>query len=167
MMCVSLHFDFAARLQCAARFFSSPTAPRYIGVCALIALIAAMMAIGPAAAQDGRNVSISGEFLLNVCEDRNTPENRTYCLGYVVGLFEGMIFGAGITLNSAGLDFENAEKLNEAIGKVIGFCRPPSLPDDTLIEMLVGFLRQNEQARNSTARAAVWELARARFRCTP
>lgn len=113
-----------------------------IFLCALFAMTAA-----PGTVQAGP--SLTGNELLTACKDSNEA-TQGFCLGYIVGVIEGLKWGGAAPLLMTGATASEADKF---AATVLGFCLPDA--DATYgqyQDVVVGYLAENPKDRHNSAR---------------
>lgn len=122
-------------------------------------LLAALCAFAPSGsiAQN-----ITGNDLLEACEAAPNSMPSAFCLGYVVGLTEGMMWGAGSLMLMGG---KSAAEADTTARTLLDYCPPPEANVRQFVDVIVGHLRANPAERHNSARVQAHTALSSAFPC--
>jgi len=106
--------------------------------------------------------AIALDFLCNPTEPN--PEMDGMCMSYILGSYEGMIWGAGFAFYSADPDM-NSTDANALTQTLLGFCLEPASSNEELVEKVSGFISAHPNLEGQTARNIVMEALRFSYPC--
>lgn len=113
---------------------------------AAILCLVAFATATPASAEDP---SLTGNQLLEICGASDDLAQQGFCIGYTVGVVEGMKWGVGGPMLRAGKTTEEANKMTEAL---LSFCVPEGATWGQYRDVVIGYLERNPQDRHGSAR---------------
>lgn len=124
----------------------------------LSAVIAAS-ASGPALAEN-----MSGNSLYEACTTENGV-TAGFCIGYVVGVIEGIRYGLAVPMWSAGED--SSEVINKLSDGVLMYCPPPEVQNGQHVDVVNKYLQSHPEKRHMPARLLIHIALREAFPCEP
>jgi hypothetical protein len=115
-------------------------------------LTLAVMSIGAilsnqVSAQD-TSVSMTGNETLSICSN-DSPTQQGFCVGYVIGLIEGMKWGVASPLLRGG---KSADEVNQLTDSLLGFCLPEGATNGQYVDVFITYLVSNPGDRHNSAR---------------
>lgn len=124
-------------------------------------LIAALFA-SPALGQ-----TITGNDVLSACEAADGGVREGFCVGYIVGLWEGIHWGTFVAFRTAGgfEDGQGAAEANEFASKLLGSCVPPEVENSQIRDVLIRYLGENPTVRHASARGIMERAMAEAFPC--
>lgn len=128
-----------------------------------ILALALAMAASPATSQ-----TISGNDVLSACEVADGGIKEGFCIGYIVGLWEGIHWGTFVAFRSAG-GFEQggAAEANGFANMLLGSCAPKEVENSQIKDVLVRYLWENPTTRHESARGLMERAMAEAFPCAP
>jgi len=98
------------------------------------------------------------------CGDVGDSVSDGFCLGFVVGGFEGLAFGAAATM--VGADYPAMERDLRALSELgLGFCAPEGVFEEQLVELFSAYLAAHPERRHESARLLLHEALVKGFPC--
>lgn len=95
-----------------------------------------------------------GNALYGICRSEDTTR-QGFCLGYLIGVTEGLRFGAFQVLKQ--IDESNTtEGINSSSDLLLRFCIPENASNAQLRDVVLAYLGDNPESRHETARFLVW-----------
>ena len=92
---------------------------------------------------------LTGNQVLEYCEAAGDEAKQGFCVGYVVGVVEGMRWGAAVPL----LRTEGpGPHLDSMVNTILSFCLPDGATWGQYRDVIVRYLRENPQSRHASAR---------------
>lgn len=122
-------------------------------------VLAAICAFAPGA---GHAQNITGNDLLEACDAAQNSMPSAFCLGYVVGLTEGMMWGAGSLLLMGG---KSAEEADTTVRTLLNYCPPPEANVRQFVDVIVAHLRAHPSERHNSARVQAHTALSEAFPC--
>ncbi|MEP1612295.1 MAG: Rap1a/Tai family immunity protein [Roseobacter sp.] len=100
---------------------------------------------------------------------RNLPEADAteigWCVGFVVGAWEGISSGVGRALIAFSDEPIDAAALETAINLILGVCQPDGVTYGQMLDVFEKYLRENPANRNIGARTLLVEALSEAFPC--
>ena len=125
-------------------------------------MVAAMIALAaPAKAVDGNQIYVS------CIEKYDQTPFKMFCTGYVIGMREGVGFGAGHALVKSGAADINApeREIQRAIDRGMGFCIPRGVQNPQIVDVYRKYLVDNPHQRHLAAVAIYVRAMTKHFPC--
>lgn len=117
--------------------------------------LAMAIASGMFLAASPSNAAVTGNELLDACNNSD-PYRQSFCMGYIIGIFEGTIFGSFVTnIYYLPNDFPMKD-VNIAVNLTTRFCIPDEVSRGQIVDVAIQYLRQNPKDRHEAARAMVY-----------
>ena len=118
------------------------------------------MASAPLAAQ-----TASGNEIAAACDHLDEADIRGgYCIGYIIGAWEGIKIGAFEALVVSGAK-GTAEELDGMVNSILGICAPVSVERGQIVDIVVGYFEENPAIRHLPARSLIREAMVESFPC--
>ena len=108
--------------------------------------------------------NLDGNTLLEACEAPETDGLYFFCTGYILGIVEGIKWGASVTVVASGTKVETAE-LNGLTDFMLGYCSPPEAELRQHLDIVVNFLVTHPERRHESARGLALDAFREAFPC--
>lgn len=122
-------------------------------------LLAGLCAIAP---MESYAQNITGNDLLEACDAGPNSLPSAFCLGYVVGLTEGMMWGAGSLLLTGG---KSAAEADTTARTLLDYCPPPEANVRQFVDIIVAHLKAHPDERHNSARVQAHTALSAAFSC--
>lgn len=122
-------------------------------------ILAALCAFAPSAS-NAQN--ITGNELLEACDAAPNSMPSAFCLGYVVGLTEGLMWGAGSLMLMGGKSAEEADATSRAL---LNYCPPPEANVRQFVDVIVAHLKAQPAERHNSARVQAHTALSDAFPC--
>ncbi|UWR30176.1 hypothetical protein K3758_01120 [Sulfitobacter sp. W002] len=105
----------------------------------------------------------TGNEIAAACEYLNEADVRTgYCIGYIIGAWEGLKLGAFQMLLASGAD-GTAQELDNAINNLLGICVPATVERGQIIDIAMKYFDENPEERHLPARGLIRDALRISF----
>jgi len=98
--------------------------------------------------------------LQELCADPD-PESELsrMCFTYILGSYEGMIWGASLAISALSNEDTPTDEVNDITKAILGFCLEPAGSNGELIKKIIAGLTAHPNLEGWTARTAVqWAL---------
>jgi hypothetical protein len=127
-----------------------------------LAVILLTLLTAPASAQENR--VMTGNDLYEACTSEDEAQFG-YCVGYIIGLNEGIKFGSfGVVAQATSFE-DSAETIQDAANKFLGICAPQEVEYSQIKDLFVDHLRDNPQTRHTSARVLYHRALAVTFPC--
>jgi hypothetical protein len=112
--------------------------------------------------------TITGNDVLSACEANDTGIKKGFCIGYIVGLWEGIHWGTFVAFRSVG-GFEEggAAEANDFASMLLGSCVPEHVENSQITDVVIHYLRDNPTSRHESARGLMERAMAEAFPCPP
>lgn len=112
--------------------------------------------------------TITGNDVLSACEAKDAGVQEGFCIGYIVGLWEGINWGTFVAFRSVG-GFEKggAAEANQFASMLLGACVPAEGENSQIKDVLIRYLRDNPTTRHESARSLMEQAMAQAFPCLP
>lgn len=118
------------------------------------------LAGAPLAAQ-----TASGNEIAAACKYLDEADVRGgYCVGYILGAWEGMKLGAFQMLLASGAE-GTTDELDRAVNVLLGVCLPDTVERGQITDVAIKFFEDNPAQRHVPARALIAIALKAAFPC--
>lgn len=108
---------------------------------------------------------LDGNTVYESCVAEGDDIRAGFCLGYLIGLVEGQPFGAFLVLKQAMPD-DSVKEISDVSNQFFRHCIPASVSNRQIVDVVVGFLRDNPQSRHESARILALQAFQQAFPCT-
>jgi hypothetical protein len=111
--------------------------------------------------------TITGNDVLSACEANDAGVQKGFCIGYIVGLWEGINWGAFVAFRSVG-GFEQggAAEANQFASMLLGSCVPVQGENSQIKDVMIRYLQDNPATRHESARGLMERAMAKAFPCT-
>jgi len=107
----------------------------------------------------------TGNEIAAACEYLSEADVRSgYCIGYVIGSWEGMKLGAFQMLLASGAN-GTAQELDNAVNGLLGICVPDTVERGQIIDISVKYFDENPEKRHLPARGLIRDALKVAFPC--
>lgn len=96
--------------------------------------------------------NLSGNEMLEACEAPDESVMSGFCLGYVIGVVEGMKWGAALPIYAAQNGDISTADINDFANRLTGFCAPDSVTYRQYVDVFLRHLQQSPEVRHESAR---------------
>ena len=112
--------------------------------------------------------TITGNEVLSACEATTRGSRRVFCIGYIVGLWEGIHWGTFVAFRSVG-GFEQggAAEANDFASMLLGSCVPEHVENSQITDVVIRYLRDNPTTRHESVRGLMQQAMAEAFPCPP
>lgn len=93
--------------------------------------------------------NMTGNAVYEICSAQNDMTKQGFCLGYIVGIVEGMKWGAAVPMMRAEIP---RNEVNGMVDMFLGFCLPEGATWGQYRDVIVGYLQKNPAERHTSAR---------------
>jgi hypothetical protein len=112
---------------------------------------------------------ITGNMLLEACATENDATQQGFCIGYLIGVVEGLRYGASVPLFAiTPLDSANPNQFKEIASMAdgfLGFCAPPEAQYSQHHEIVINYLSAHPETRHESARTQIQLALQEAFPC--
>ena len=108
--------------------------------------------------------AVSGNDFLAACENEGDTAKEGFCIGYLIGVIEGLRYGSALPF----LATRNGEDMTETLNiaeKFLGACIPASAEFGQHRDIAVRYIERNPETRHLPARGQILESLRQGFPC--
>lgn len=111
--------------------------------------------------------ALTGNALYESCTANREDEAAkfTYCVGYITGVGDGLIFGGVTSILRLGLEDVNAAEASDIAYQTMGYCAPSAVTAYQTIDVVIKFLADNPAIRHESARGLILAAYREAFPC--
>lgn len=109
--------------------------------------------------------NLSGNEMLEACEAPDESVMSGFCLGYVIGVVEGMKWGAALPIYAARKGDISIDDANDFANRLTRFCAPDSVTYGQYVDVFLKHLRQNPEVRHESARTLAQDAFSEAFPC--
>tara|TARA_R110002049_G_scaffold249188_1_gene423602 strand:- start:1860 stop:2246 length:387 start_codon:yes stop_codon:yes gene_type:complete len=107
----------------------------------------------------------SGNEIAAACEEIGAADVKTgYCIGYIIGAWEGMKIGAFHMLAAGGVNGTSAE-LDEMVNNLLGICMPEAVERGQIVDLSRDYFSNNPAERHLPARGLIRDALAEAFPC--
>ena len=109
---------------------------------------------------------VTGNDLLSACEGiaANTVQGG-FCLGYMVGVNEGLKLGATLPFIISG-DTRPPEEMDVVVSNVLGVCLPTGAEYQQQVDVTIQYLQAHPETRHEPARSLMLQAFQEAFPCS-
>lgn len=112
--------------------------------------------------------TISGNDVLGACEVSDGGIKEGFCIGYIVGLWEGIHWGTFVAFRSVGgFDQGGTAEANDFSNMLLGSCVPEHVENSQTRDVVIRYLRDNPTTRHESARGLMERAMAEAFPCPP
>lgn len=108
---------------------------------------------------------LTGNDLLGACEVQGATVQAGFCLGYIVGVIEGLKLGAAIPLLAARDENSEQEPIDPLTNSFLHMCIPAESENSQSVDIAVKYLRANPDIRHNPARGLILASLREAYPC--
>lgn len=112
---------------------------------------------------------VTGNMLLEACAAEDDFTKQGFCVGYLIGVIEGLRYGASVPLFAiTEPDGTNPNKLKEIAAMAdsfLGFCAPPEAQYSQHREIVTNYLSAHPENRHESARTLAIAALNEAFPC--
>lgn len=109
----------------------------------------------------------SGNDLYHACEAREDQSLSSFCIGYVIGTWDGMVIGAVSAFYGASSKGASVDDINLIWPLVLGVCQPAGVTNEQIKDIFVKYLSEHPENRQVPARFLLLDAMREAFPCQP
>lgn len=113
---------------------------------------------------DAATKNLDGNKLLEAREAPKAEGRYFFCTGYILGIVEGIKWGASVTVIASGTELDTAD-LNGLTDFMLGYCNPPEAELRQHLDIVVNFLVAHPERRHESARGLALDAFREAFPC--
>tara|TARA_R110001599_G_scaffold262279_2_gene462738 strand:- start:361 stop:747 length:387 start_codon:yes stop_codon:yes gene_type:complete len=107
----------------------------------------------------------SGNEIAAACENTDNADVKTgYCIGYIIGAWEGMKIGAFQMLIVGGVTGSTSE-LDQTANNLLGICLPEGVERGQIVDVSTNYLANNPAKRHLPARSLIRDALAESFPC--
>ncbi|WP_139816213.1 Rap1a/Tai family immunity protein [Planktotalea arctica] len=106
----------------------------------------------------------SGNEIFAACSSEKIFE-QTFCLGHIIGSWEGITLGASLVQMQASDGNGTAQEATEFARKALDICFPDNLANKQVTDIVMNYMRTHPQSRHHSARMLVWLSMGEAFPC--
>ncbi len=107
----------------------------------------------------------SGNEIAAACDHLDEADIRGgYCIGYIIGAWEGIKIGAFEVLIVSGAN-GTAEELDGMVNSILGICAPVRVERGQIVDVVVRYFEENPADRHLPARSLIREAMVESFPC--
>jgi hypothetical protein len=106
-----------------------------------------------------------GNSLLEACNAAPEQGLQAFCIGYILGAWEGMNWGGFRVWVSASPDSETAE-LNSFVEYSLGVCAPSEVQNGQVVDVVRQYLEEHPEERHQAARGLINIAMATAFPCS-
>jgi hypothetical protein len=128
--------------------------------------LALILALWASFAGAGSAQNVPGNDVYGACQELDDPDRGVrsgFCIGYVNGVWEGIMSGTALMAVRAGI--EGADEINRFSEVMLGVCIPPEVERGQLIAVVRKYLEDNPAIRHESARILVYQAFAQAFPC--
>ena len=112
--------------------------------------------------------ALDGNRLYSACTSES-PAEKIFCVGYIIGALEGLKYGAFIAVSAYEAAHEDERTTPEFVDIMadlyLGYCIPGNANNEQVSDVVISYLRDNPSDRHNTARALITEAFVKAFPC--
>lgn len=109
--------------------------------------------------------NMTGNGMLDACEAPDDSVMGGFCFGYVIGVIEGMKWGAALPFYLTAEGEATTAKTNEFADRLTRFCAPDSVTYGQYVDVFTKYLQQNPETRHESARTLAQDAFSQAFPC--
>ena len=124
----------------------------------------AYLTIGFLCPSIGQAEPVPGNDLLTACVEKSDLAKSGFCIGYLIGVVEGLRYGAAVPMFAAQMEGSTKE-IGELADSFLGFCPPPEVQYSQHFDIVVNYLTVHPETRHESARTLVISALAEAFPC--
>jgi hypothetical protein len=124
----------------------------------------ATCAIGFATTATVEAQTITGNDVYAACADVGSEAKQGFCIGYIIGAWEGLIYGAGRAFMSLDPSMK-VDDLNAMAFQVMQACPPADIENGQTVDVVKNYLSAHPQERHHTIRTIIIDAMGEAFPC--